>query len=162
MWNHFKRRNNVKPKLDGVLSAPPVVCHCLPCSRIGILVEMWHALYTLIPCFLWQNRQLLRDRFMVELVEGSRKLRHVFLFTDLLLCTKLKKQAAGWVWVSVQPEVTDAGMWPGTSTGLNPRWGNESDSSQELKLSFAENRTISVWTNSFCTLTLLTSDYKGS
>lgn len=42
-----------------------------------------------------QNRQLLRDRFMVELVEGSRKLRHVFLFTDLLLCTKLKKQAAG-------------------------------------------------------------------
>uniref|UniRef100_A0A3Q2EAH0 BCR activator of RhoGEF and GTPase n=1 Tax=Cyprinodon variegatus TaxID=28743 RepID=A0A3Q2EAH0_CYPVA len=40
-----------------------------------------------------ENRQLLRDRFMVELVEGSRKLRHVFLFTDLLLCTKLKKQA---------------------------------------------------------------------
>lgn len=42
-----------------------------------------------------ENRQLLRDRFMVELVEGSRKLRHVFLFTDLLLCAKLKKQAAG-------------------------------------------------------------------
>ncbi|KAM6930828.1 breakpoint cluster region protein [Xenentodon cancila] len=42
-----------------------------------------------------ENRQLLRDRFMVELVEGSRKLRHVFLFTDLMLCTKLKKQAAG-------------------------------------------------------------------
>uniref|UniRef100_A0AAQ4S3Z5 Uncharacterized protein n=1 Tax=Gasterosteus aculeatus aculeatus TaxID=481459 RepID=A0AAQ4S3Z5_GASAC len=42
-----------------------------------------------------ENRQLLRDCFMVELVEGSRKLRHVFLFTDLLLCTKLKKQAAG-------------------------------------------------------------------
>ncbi|XP_075960545.1 breakpoint cluster region protein [Anarhichas minor] len=42
-----------------------------------------------------ENRQLLRDRFMVELMEGSRKLRHVFLFTDLLLCTKLKKQAAG-------------------------------------------------------------------
>ncbi|XP_029296538.1 breakpoint cluster region protein-like [Cottoperca gobio] len=42
-----------------------------------------------------EHRQLLRDRFMVELLEGSRKLRHVFLFTDLLLCTKLKKQAAG-------------------------------------------------------------------
>ncbi|XP_072288611.1 breakpoint cluster region protein isoform X1 [Eucyclogobius newberryi] len=42
-----------------------------------------------------EHRQLLRDRFMVELVEGSRKLRHVFLFTDLLLCTKLKKQASG-------------------------------------------------------------------
>uniref|UniRef100_A0A8C5G7W2 Breakpoint cluster region protein-like n=1 Tax=Gouania willdenowi TaxID=441366 RepID=A0A8C5G7W2_GOUWI len=42
-----------------------------------------------------ENRQLLRDCFMVELVEGSRKLRHVFLFTDLLLCTKLKKQTSG-------------------------------------------------------------------
>uniref|UniRef100_A0A672RKY0 Breakpoint cluster region protein-like n=1 Tax=Sinocyclocheilus grahami TaxID=75366 RepID=A0A672RKY0_SINGR len=42
-----------------------------------------------------ENRQLLRDQFMVELVEGSRKLRHVFLFTDLLLCAKLKKQTGG-------------------------------------------------------------------
>ncbi|XP_032129427.1 breakpoint cluster region protein-like [Sapajus apella] len=32
---------------------------------------------------------------MVELVEGACKLRHVFLFTDLLLCTKLKKQSGG-------------------------------------------------------------------
>uniref|UniRef100_A0A3P8UQT4 BCR activator of RhoGEF and GTPase n=1 Tax=Cynoglossus semilaevis TaxID=244447 RepID=A0A3P8UQT4_CYNSE len=42
-----------------------------------------------------ENRQLLRDGFMVELVEGARKLRHVFLFTDLLLCAKLKKQIGG-------------------------------------------------------------------
>uniref|UniRef100_A0A8C8JJN4 BCR activator of RhoGEF and GTPase n=1 Tax=Oncorhynchus tshawytscha TaxID=74940 RepID=A0A8C8JJN4_ONCTS len=35
-----------------------------------------------------ENRQLLKDSFMVELVEGARKLRHVFLFTDLLLCAK--------------------------------------------------------------------------
>lgn len=48
----------------------------------------------LVCCFL-QNRQLLRDSFMVELVEGARKLRHVFLFTDLLLCAKLKKQIGG-------------------------------------------------------------------
>ncbi|MED6277926.1 hypothetical protein CHARACLAT_018506, partial [Characodon lateralis] len=41
------------------------------------------------------NRQLLKDSFMVELVEGTRKLRHVFLFTDLLLCAKLKKQIGG-------------------------------------------------------------------
>ncbi|XP_009575988.1 PREDICTED: breakpoint cluster region protein-like, partial [Fulmarus glacialis] len=33
--------------------------------------------------------------FMVELVEGARKLRHVFLFTDLFLCAKLKKQIGG-------------------------------------------------------------------
>ncbi|XP_031434279.1 breakpoint cluster region protein isoform X3 [Clupea harengus] len=42
-----------------------------------------------------ENRQLLKDSFMVELVEGQRKLRHVFLFTDLLLCAKLKKQIGG-------------------------------------------------------------------
>uniref|UniRef100_A0AAV2J0Y9 ribonuclease H n=1 Tax=Knipowitschia caucasica TaxID=637954 RepID=A0AAV2J0Y9_KNICA len=42
-----------------------------------------------------ENRQLLKDGFMVELVEGARKLRHVFLFSDLLLCTKLKKQIGG-------------------------------------------------------------------
>ncbi|KAL6085542.1 hypothetical protein STEG23_004968, partial [Scotinomys teguina] len=41
------------------------------------------------------HRQLLKDSFMVELVEGARKLRHIFLFTDLLLCTKLKKQSGG-------------------------------------------------------------------
>ncbi|XP_067881284.1 active breakpoint cluster region-related protein-like, partial [Heterodontus francisci] len=42
-----------------------------------------------------ENRQLLRDGFIVEVSEGTRKLRHVFLFTDLLLCGKLKKQAVG-------------------------------------------------------------------
>ncbi|KAG7476746.1 hypothetical protein MATL_G00086230 [Megalops atlanticus] len=42
-----------------------------------------------------ENRQLLKDSFMVELVEGARKLRHIFLFTDLLLCAKLKKQTGG-------------------------------------------------------------------
>uniref|UniRef100_A0A4X2LXF3 BCR activator of RhoGEF and GTPase n=1 Tax=Vombatus ursinus TaxID=29139 RepID=A0A4X2LXF3_VOMUR len=42
-----------------------------------------------------EHRQLLKDSFMVELVEGARKLRHVFLFTDLFLCAKLKKQVAG-------------------------------------------------------------------
>ncbi|KAJ1093491.1 hypothetical protein NDU88_006591 [Pleurodeles waltl] len=42
-----------------------------------------------------ENRQLLKDSFMVELMEGARKLRHVFLFTDLFLCAKLKKQIGG-------------------------------------------------------------------
>ena len=46
-------------------------------------------------CVCVQNRQLLKDSFMVEMVEGARKLRHVFLFTDLLLCAKLKKQIGG-------------------------------------------------------------------
>uniref|UniRef100_A0AAY4E567 Breakpoint cluster region protein n=1 Tax=Denticeps clupeoides TaxID=299321 RepID=A0AAY4E567_9TELE len=42
-----------------------------------------------------ENRQLVKDCFMVELVECARKLRHVFLFSDLLLCAKLKKQTGG-------------------------------------------------------------------
>ncbi|XP_078409887.1 breakpoint cluster region protein isoform X1 [Cetorhinus maximus] len=42
-----------------------------------------------------EHRQLMKDSFLVELVEGARKLRHVFLFTDLFLCAKMKKQMAG-------------------------------------------------------------------
>ncbi|XP_062887727.1 PH_BCR_vertebrate and RhoGAP_Bcr domain-containing protein isoform X1 [Mobula hypostoma] len=42
-----------------------------------------------------EHRQLIKDSFLVELVEGARKLRHAFLFSDLFLCAKLKKQVAG-------------------------------------------------------------------
>ncbi|XP_036381709.1 active breakpoint cluster region-related protein isoform X2 [Megalops cyprinoides] len=42
-----------------------------------------------------ETRQLVKDGFLVEVSEGSRKLRHVFLFTDLLLCAKMKKTAVG-------------------------------------------------------------------
>ncbi|KAI5608414.1 active breakpoint cluster region-related protein isoform X3 [Silurus asotus] len=40
-------------------------------------------------------RQLVKDGFLVEVSEGTRKLRHVFLFTDLLLCAKMKKTSVG-------------------------------------------------------------------
>ncbi|KAB1265687.1 Active breakpoint cluster region-related protein [Camelus dromedarius] len=46
-------------------------------------------------CHLPQTRQLVKDGFLVEVSESSRKLRHVFLFTDVLLCAKLKKTSAG-------------------------------------------------------------------
>ncbi|XP_063060187.1 active breakpoint cluster region-related protein isoform X1 [Engraulis encrasicolus] len=42
-----------------------------------------------------ESRQLIKDGFLVEVSEGSRKLRHIFLFTDLLLCAKMKKTAVG-------------------------------------------------------------------
>uniref|UniRef100_A0A673YY43 Active breakpoint cluster region-related protein-like n=1 Tax=Salmo trutta TaxID=8032 RepID=A0A673YY43_SALTR len=42
-----------------------------------------------------EARQLVKDGFLVEVSEGSRKLRHVFLFTDLLLCAKMKKTSVG-------------------------------------------------------------------
>ncbi|XP_061658834.1 active breakpoint cluster region-related protein isoform X1 [Syngnathoides biaculeatus] len=41
-----------------------------------------------------EARQLVKDGFLVEVSESSRKLRHVFLFTDLLLCAKMKKTSA--------------------------------------------------------------------
>lgn len=43
----------------------------------------------------FQARQLVKDGFLVEVSESSRKVRHVFLFTDLLLCAKMKKTAVG-------------------------------------------------------------------
>lgn len=43
---------------------------------------------------LSQHRQLLKDSFMVELVEGPASCG-TSSFTDLLLCTKLKKQSGG-------------------------------------------------------------------
>uniref|UniRef100_A0A673B8V0 ABR activator of RhoGEF and GTPase n=1 Tax=Sphaeramia orbicularis TaxID=375764 RepID=A0A673B8V0_9TELE len=42
-----------------------------------------------------EARQLVKDGFLVEVSESSRKLRHIFLFTDLLLCAKMKKTAVG-------------------------------------------------------------------
>ncbi|XP_049599459.1 active breakpoint cluster region-related protein isoform X1 [Syngnathus scovelli] len=42
-----------------------------------------------------EARQLVKDGFLVEMSESSRKLRHVFLFTDLLLCAKMKKTSVG-------------------------------------------------------------------
>ncbi|XP_047439708.1 breakpoint cluster region protein isoform X2 [Mugil cephalus] len=41
------------------------------------------------------RRQLMRDGFVVDASEGERSLRHLFLYTDLLLCTRLKHAARG-------------------------------------------------------------------
>ncbi|XP_069939387.1 active breakpoint cluster region-related protein-like isoform X2 [Cherax quadricarinatus] len=36
------------------------------------------------------QRHLVRNSFIVELVEGNRKLRHLFLFNDVIVCAKYK------------------------------------------------------------------------
>lgn len=64
---------------------------CCPSARSVAHIALTKPLFL----FFHQHRQLLKDSFMVELVEGARKLRHVFLFTDLFLCAKLKKQIGG-------------------------------------------------------------------
>ncbi|XP_072232517.1 active breakpoint cluster region-related protein [Leuresthes tenuis] len=41
------------------------------------------------------RRQLMRDGFVVDASEGDRSLRHLFLYTDLLLCTRFKHAGRG-------------------------------------------------------------------
>ncbi|XP_076581250.1 active breakpoint cluster region-related protein isoform X2 [Chaetodon auriga] len=41
------------------------------------------------------RRQLMRDGFVVDVSEGERSLRHLFLYTDLLLCTRFKHASRG-------------------------------------------------------------------
>ncbi|XP_030045002.1 active breakpoint cluster region-related protein-like, partial [Microcaecilia unicolor] len=38
-----------------------------------------------------KRRHLVKDGFLVEVSDGSRRLRHLFLFSDFLLCAKLKQ-----------------------------------------------------------------------
>ncbi|QQP52273.1 Active breakpoint cluster regionrelated proteinlike, partial [Caligus rogercresseyi] len=40
-------------------------------------------------------RHLVKNSFIVELFEGSRKLRHLFLFNDVLVCAKYKASGGG-------------------------------------------------------------------
>jgi hypothetical protein len=37
-----------------------------------------------------QRRRQVKNSFIVELSEGQRKLRHLFLFNDVLVCAKYK------------------------------------------------------------------------
>nr|XP_043877733.1 active breakpoint cluster region-related protein isoform X3 [Solea senegalensis] len=41
------------------------------------------------------RRQLMRDGFVVDGTDGERNLRHIFLYTDLLLCVRLKHTTRG-------------------------------------------------------------------
>ncbi|XP_041842653.1 active breakpoint cluster region-related protein isoform X2 [Melanotaenia boesemani] len=41
------------------------------------------------------RRQLMRDGFVVNASDGERSLRHLFLYTDLLLCTRFKHATKG-------------------------------------------------------------------
>ncbi|KAG7160618.1 Active breakpoint cluster region-related protein-like [Homarus americanus] len=45
---------------------------------------------TMFPAQDRPQRHLVRNSFIVELVEGHRKLRHLFLFNDVIVCAKYK------------------------------------------------------------------------
>lgn len=42
-----------------------------------------------------QNHRLMRDGFVLDVGEGGCSLRHLFLYTDLLLCTRFKQAGRG-------------------------------------------------------------------
>ncbi|XP_006627634.2 active breakpoint cluster region-related protein [Lepisosteus oculatus] len=67
-----------------------------------------------------QNRQLVKDAFLVDTSEGVRSLRHIFLYTDVLLCTKVK---ASWPGKSAQYRFG----WYLPLVGLRLQWGREQE-----------------------------------
>lgn len=77
--SHFGRERNMR----GFARLPP----CALCSRSTSVCDC--------ACLL-QRRQLIRDGFVVDVNEGERSLRHLFLYTDLLLCTRFKHATRGW------------------------------------------------------------------
>ncbi|KAM9406978.1 active breakpoint cluster region-related protein-like isoform 1-T1 [Salvelinus alpinus] len=64
------------------------------------------------------RRQLMRDGFVVDVCEGGRNLCHLFLYTDLLLCTKLKGGAQG-------KQAQYRFCWYLPLAGLKLHWGPE-------------------------------------
>ncbi|XP_060777929.1 active breakpoint cluster region-related protein isoform X2 [Neoarius graeffei] len=80
-----------------------------------------------------ERRQLVRDGFVVEVCEGGRSLRHLFLYTDLLLCVKLKYGAMG-----KQPHYRFCWYMP--ITGLKITWAAEQEASADLQLKISNMR----------------------
>ncbi|KAJ8338183.1 hypothetical protein SKAU_G00371490 [Synaphobranchus kaupii] len=72
------------------------------------------------------RRQLIRDGFVVDMCEGSRSIRHLFLYTDLLLCAKLKGGSAG-------KHANYRFRWYLPLAGLRLHWVLEQEQSADLQ-----------------------------
>ncbi|XP_030634996.1 active breakpoint cluster region-related protein [Chanos chanos] len=72
------------------------------------------------------RRQLIRDGFVVEVCEGERSLRHLFLYTDILLCVKLK---GGFTGKNVQYRF----CWYMPLAGLRLHWSTEQKHPADLQ-----------------------------
>ncbi|KAG9346372.1 hypothetical protein JZ751_006683 [Albula glossodonta] len=72
------------------------------------------------------RRQLMRDGFVVDMYEGGRSIRHLFLYTDLLLCAKMKGGTAG-------KQVSYRFSWYLPLAGLKLHWGLEQEQSADLQ-----------------------------
>ncbi|KAE8279125.1 Breakpoint cluster region protein [Larimichthys crocea] len=80
------------------------------------------------------RRQLMRDGFVVDACEGERSLRHLFLYTDLLLCTRFKHASRG-------KQDQYRFCWYLPLAGLKLRWVAEQERSPDTHLRLHTIRT---------------------
>ncbi|KAM9335239.1 active breakpoint cluster region-related protein [Symphorus nematophorus] len=80
------------------------------------------------------RRQLMRDGFVVDMSEGERSLRHLFLYTDLLLCTRFKHASRG-------KQDQYRFCWYLPLAGLKLRWAAEQERSADTQLRLHTIRT---------------------
>ncbi|KAI4897053.1 hypothetical protein NFI96_011402 [Prochilodus magdalenae] len=80
-----------------------------------------------------ERRQLVRDGFVVDVCEGGRSVRHLFLYTDLLLCVKLKGGNMG-------RQLHYRFCWYMPLAGLKMHWAQEQDPPPDLQLKISNMR----------------------
>ncbi|KAA8579092.1 hypothetical protein FQN60_007212 [Etheostoma spectabile] len=80
------------------------------------------------------RRQLMRDGFVVDASEVERSLRHLFLYTDLLLCTRFKQATRG-------KQDQYRFCWYLPLAGLKLRWVADQERSIEANLRLHTIRT---------------------
>ncbi|XP_035004267.2 active breakpoint cluster region-related protein isoform X3 [Hippoglossus stenolepis] len=73
------------------------------------------------------RRKLMRDGFVVDVSEGERNLRHIFLYTDLLLCTRFKHATRG-------KQDQYRFCWYLPLAGLKLRWSSDHEPDTRLRL----------------------------
>uniref|UniRef100_A0A672ZEJ1 Si:dkey-33c9.6 n=1 Tax=Sphaeramia orbicularis TaxID=375764 RepID=A0A672ZEJ1_9TELE len=80
------------------------------------------------------RRQLIRDGFVVDGSDGERSLRHLFLYTDLLLCTRCKPATRG-------KQDQYRFCWYLPLAGLKLRWFMDEERSADTQLRLQAIRT---------------------
>ncbi|KAG7243436.1 hypothetical protein INR49_011893 [Caranx melampygus] len=80
------------------------------------------------------RRKLMRDGFVVDVSEGERSLRHLFLYTDLLLCTRFKPATRG-------KQDQYRFCWYVPLAGLKVRWVADQDRLSDAQLRLHTIRT---------------------
>ncbi|XP_051982695.1 active breakpoint cluster region-related protein-like [Xyrauchen texanus] len=78
-----------------------------------------------------ERRQLMRDGFVVDVCESGHSLRHLFLYTDLLLCVKL---------TSTGRQAQYRFCWYLPLVGLKLQWAAEQQQSSECQMKISKTR----------------------